>query len=816
RPEGEGNELFVVLKFHEGTRVRLRNGKLVIPQGRQTDRDKERLGRVKVEERGIDGELSKLGNDLAGTSRLQIERMFRRPEADLEKERNAGEENSGEELADPNLYYYVSIRNGTEEDVEKLVDRLNASPLVEIAYVQPKAYPAGDIAPPTPNLAAVQPQNYLNPAPIGVDAQYAWTFDGGRGQGIRIVDVEQNWNLDHEDLPNVADSFFAFSGFGWGDAEHGTAVLGVVGARENPYGVVGIAPLSELGVSTVIRVSFTPVPSAIDDAAAHLRPGDIIIIEQHAPGPSSGMVCNDGNCSQWEYVCQEYWQADFDAIRRAAANGVIVVEAAGNGGMDLDSPIYAGRFNRAVRDSGAILVGAGTSNGRVPHPWSNFGSRVDVHGWGDSVVTLGYGDLAMVNGPDRRQWYTAGFSGTSSASPIVAGAAACIQGILKAAGRRLLSPTEMRTLLTSTGTPQAASPRRIGPLPNLRPAIDSLGVPRPAPAGWPNLDGTIITPPGLGQNLDGRLEIFALGTDERLWHIWQTAPSNGWSGWTPMGGGNVRLAGRPTVIRDLDGRLHMFVRGTDNAVWHTWQVAPNSGWGGWERFGGAITGDPAVTIAANSGLEMFARGSTGALWHVGQTWRNGPWWFSGWQSLGGSIIGSPAVGRNADGRLEVFVRWLDNGAFHIWQTAPGGGWAGWSGLRGGLITADPVVASNADGRLEVFVRGLDGSMYNIWQTAPNNGWSGWAPRGGALVENGRLAVGADRAGALEAYGRFTNGTVQRITQVGSWARWESLGGSLRSDPAVGRNADGRMEVFAQGAWRELTHRWQLLPGGAWI
>ena len=48
---------------------------------------------------------------------------------------------------------------------------------------------------------------------------------------------------------------------------------------------------------------------------------------------------------------------------------------------------------------------------------SNFGSRVDVQGWGDSVATLAYGDLLMANGSDSRQWYTGSFSGTSSASP---------------------------------------------------------------------------------------------------------------------------------------------------------------------------------------------------------------------------------------------------------------------------------------------------------------------------------------------------------------------------------------------------------------
>lgn len=40
----------------------------------------------------------------------------------------------------------------------------------------------------------------------------------------------------------------------------------------------------------------------------------------------------------------------------------------------------------------------------------------------------------------------------------------------------------------------------------------------------------------VGRNADGRMEVFACGTDNALWHIWQTAPDNGWSGWASLGG----------------------------------------------------------------------------------------------------------------------------------------------------------------------------------------------------------------------------------------------------------------------------------------
>ncbi len=33
------------------------------------------------------------------------------------------------------------------------------------------------------------------------------------------------------------------------------------------------------------------------------------------------------------------------------------------------------------------------------------------------------------------------------------------------------------------------------------------------------------------QNADGRIEMFASSNDNGLYHVWQTAPNNGWSDW---------------------------------------------------------------------------------------------------------------------------------------------------------------------------------------------------------------------------------------------------------------------------------------------
>jgi hypothetical protein len=110
---------------------------------------------------------------------------------------------------------------------------------------------------------------------------------------------------------------------------------------------------------------------------------------------------------------------------------------------------------------------------------------VDCQGWGREVTTTGYGDLQ--GGNNRDLWYTDTFAGTSSASPIVVGVLACVQGILRAHGKPLLTPASARTLLRSTGSPQEDAPtrpstQRIGNRPNLRQIIDQLVLPA-TPAG---------------------------------------------------------------------------------------------------------------------------------------------------------------------------------------------------------------------------------------------------------------------------------------------------------------------------------------------
>lgn len=418
------------------------------------------------------------GADLASAGARGAEPLFARPPDALRADRAEAEAEAGEPLPDLTRWYRVAVE---PHRAEALAVALEADPDVERAFVAPVPELAGVALPPAPGRSgpddtcpvrtpSYEPyQGYLGPAPAGIDAPAAWTRPGGRGAGVWFADVEGGWNAAHEDLPGDRIEHVAgepIDARSW--IAHGTAVLGEVAARDNGLGMVGIAP----DVERVFTASIggLPVAAAIDAAQARLRPGDVLLIELHAIGPRG------------KWLPMEFWDDTWEVIRLATARGVVIVEAAGNGGEDLDHPAYRGKLDRRLRDSGAIVVGAGAPAregfvDRARLDFSNYGTRVDVQGWGRRVATLDYGDLQRCSVAAERD-YTDHFGGTSSASPVVAGAAILVQGVTRAARGRPLSPLELRALLVSTGSPQVDGSdgvrRHIGPRPNLARALAAL------------------------------------------------------------------------------------------------------------------------------------------------------------------------------------------------------------------------------------------------------------------------------------------------------------------------------------------------------
>ncbi|SCC52966.1 S8 family peptidase [Bacillus wiedmannii] len=403
--------------------------------------------------------------------------------------KNLGREINDSEHISSNLLNYYIVENQGDIDVQALLAKFEKSSLIETAYLQEEEMPPEERL---PNLS-VNPydeprltrQGYLEPAPLGINAPYAWSINGGDGKGTTFVDMEYGWLLSHEDLVNQKIELMS----GQNKSEHhdhGTSVLGIISAEDNNIGGIGIAPKAKVKVVSQIRDNGNyNTADAILSAVNNMQAGDILLLEAQATYDGYG----DKN-----YFPVEVKPDIFDAIRMGTNKGIIIIEAGANGGNDLDQ--FRDRNGKQVlnrnspdfKDSGAIMVGAASA--RVPHKrsyFSNYGSRVDVYGWGNAVDTTDAKPSEFIT-----NLYTSSFAGTSSASPIIAGAAASIQGIAKSNQGRVYTPRQLRDILSdsSTGT-KSNDPTsdKIGVLPDLKAILSKLGF-------SPNLsnDSSIVFP----------------------------------------------------------------------------------------------------------------------------------------------------------------------------------------------------------------------------------------------------------------------------------------------------------------------------------
>jgi serine protease len=460
RRAAPGSKELLHLIFRDGTDVRLRGGKLVSPSG-STD-----LGAVQA--------------ILDAAAGAKVERLFRASEDKLAKLKTDGEKRTGNKSPDLNLQFLVRLPKGA--DITKVSSDLAAVTVVKDAYAEPLP-----VDPPTASFVAKQ--GYRIAAPDGINVAAASGIPGGTGSRVKIIDIENGWNTSHEDLASSRGKFIAngtpMTNY---NTDHGTAVLGELIGSNNAFGVTGIVPDAGIGMvnsytesAGVIRNEFQ---NAMILATQNLVAGDVILIEQHYPGPRSG---NNVGTSQFGYLPVEYWTSFYDAIRTATAKGIIVVEAAGNGEQNLDDPIYGGFLSvggpRA--DSGAIMVGGGnapgcgTESARSRMWFSNFGTRVDVQAWGECVTTTGYSDLQNIVNAN----YTSTFSGTSSASPIVAGAAAILSSVTEARTGVAATPAKVRAALKTGGAPQTSGTYNgnIGAMPDLKQALPAMAGDTTAP-----------------------------------------------------------------------------------------------------------------------------------------------------------------------------------------------------------------------------------------------------------------------------------------------------------------------------------------------
>ncbi|KAK0668052.1 peptidase S8/S53 domain-containing protein [Cercophora samala] len=345
-------------------------------------------------------------------------------------------------------WYQVLFQVPVGEDGQTIVDLLaELSGYQEVTSCHPLSGTSLPSVDPS-NDPLFSGQGYMTPAGQGINAPYAWGFPGGDGTNTTVIDIQRGVEANITLLGglNVKDRYQS-------NYRHGTAVLGEMLMVENDIGGVGIIPGAQGHVVGVTRVvggaPFENYPEAILDAVGALGFGDAMLLEIQVSDVN-------GNMFPMEII-----DAVYDVISLATSLGITVIEPAGNGQQDLDAPIQ--RIGSAAPAS--IPNPSNIPRTRVPE--SNYGARIDVHSWGENILTAS----GIGSGEDIDTYLP--FDGTSGAAPIIAGAALSVQGMVSANRGAKLDAFALRNLIkmgaTSTSNP---SIDKIGVQPDLRALID--------------------------------------------------------------------------------------------------------------------------------------------------------------------------------------------------------------------------------------------------------------------------------------------------------------------------------------------------------
>jgi hypothetical protein len=308
--------------------------------------------------------------------------------------------------------------------------------------------------------------------------------------------------------------------------------------------------------------------------------------------------------------------------------------------------------------------------------------------------------------------------------------------------------------------------------------------------GYESLGGIITTAPHAVCWGPNRIDVFARGTDNALYHKWWDG--HAWGGWESLGG---IITSDPVAVSWGANRIDVFAKGTDGAVYHRWW--DGSRWGGWESLGGVITSNISAVSWGPNRIDLFARGTDHAMYHK---WWDGHAW-GGWESLGGIITTDPSAVCWGPNRIDVFARGTDNALYHRWWD--GHAWGGWESL-GGLITTNPSAVSWGPNRLDIFARGTDNALYHKWWDG--HSWGGWESLGGIITTDpAAVCWGPNR---IDVFARGTDNAVYHKWWDGShWGGFESLGGIITSNISAVSWAGGRLDIFARGTDNAMYHKW---------
>jgi subtilisin family serine protease len=247
---------------------------------------------------------------------------------------------------------------------------------------------------------------------FGIPALWSRT----KGEGATVAVLDTGAALDHPDLKGRIAAAKDFTGSPSGPADvhgHGTHCCGIIAAAENNVGIVGVAPKARLLVGKVLGDNgsgngngiASGIRWAVDSGA------DLISMSLGSPSPDNRIL---------------------SAVKYAASKGVFIIAAAGNEGPGENTVGYPGGFAECV-------CVAAIDQAKKIASFSSRGSAVDVAAPGVDILST-Y--------PPKNY---ARLSGTSMATPFVAGVVALLVAKQKAQGKKTIgSINDLLALIKKT------------------------------------------------------------------------------------------------------------------------------------------------------------------------------------------------------------------------------------------------------------------------------------------------------------------------------------------------------------------------------
>jgi mannan endo-1,4-beta-mannosidase len=298
---------------------------------------------------------------------------------------------------------------------------------------------------------------------------------------------------------------------------------------------------------------------------------------------------------------------------------------------------------------------------------------------------------------------------------------------------------------------------------------------------WNGLGGGVRGKVASVELAGGNLQVFARGTDDRLYTNVQTGGT--WGGWQGLGDA---LNEPPTVMTRPNGVIEVFYRGLDTRPYM--RRFNGSAWEAAVRLGEVDVEGQIAAVPINGGAQgmLFIRHSNGEIYF--NAYANNKW--NNWVSLGGDTNAAPAAIARDNGAgglvLEVYARWADdNVRYRRTNPSAGGGFEPWVNLGGVWKDVTPVGVTVGVNHSMLFGIAQDNTLH--FQEFKNGDWlrgadgsvnSGWRGLGGSVHSQPTAIAGPGER--VRVFTRDANQQINAITwwggSVHNWEKWASLSG----------------------------------------